>query len=135
MLKDFRKKGYLSKIALFFVAFAAVFSLTVQAKADTVQTKADIDVERAKGVCNYTVDGIDIETTPSMTLKVSYDDFFDKCYEEGERLIKIYLVVGAISELEGIEISEYKEEKDIYLQYQELENEVYGLFIKAETGF
>lgn len=74
MLKDFRKKGYLSRIALFFVAFAAVFSLTVQAKADTVQTKADIDVERAKGVCNYTVDGIDIETTPSMTLKVSYDD-------------------------------------------------------------
>ena len=56
------------------MAFAAVFSLTVQAKADTVQTKADIDVERAKGVCNYTVDGIDIETTPSMTLKVSYDD-------------------------------------------------------------
>lgn len=76
-----------------------------------------------------------LEEYCTQVLKVSYDDFFDKCYEEGERLIKIYLVVGAISELEGIEISEYKEEKDIYLQYQELENEVYGLFIKAETGF
>lgn len=68
-------------------------------------------------------------------LNISYDDFFDMCYEEGERLIKIYLVIGALSELEDIDISEYKEENDIYLQYQELENVVYAFFIKAETGF
>ncbi|MCI5500462.1 MAG: L,D-transpeptidase [Lachnospiraceae bacterium] len=83
MLKDFRKKEYLSKIALFFAAFAAVFSLTVQAKADTVQTKADITVERSKGVCNYTVDGIDIDATPSMTLKVSYED------EKGDSIVNL----------------------------------------------
>ena len=55
-------------------------------------------------------------------------------------------IVKNILEMEGLEKCkllniekyddiEYKEEKDIYLQYQELENEVYGLFIKAETGF
>lgn len=83
MLKNIKEKVHLSKIMLFFVTFAAIMSLAVQAKADTVQTKAGIDVERSKGVCNYTVDGIDIETTPSMTLKVSYKD------DNGENIVNL----------------------------------------------
>ncbi len=76
-----------------------------------------------------------LEEYCTQVLNVSYDDFFDMCYEEGVQYIKVYLLIGAIAELEGIDISEYKEEKDIYLQYQELENAVYALFVKAETGF
>ena len=73
----------------------------------------------------------------NQVLGISYDDFFDKCYEEGEKLIKKYLIVGAIAEIEKDKIKgvQYEEGKDIYYEYQQLENEVYALFIKAEDGF
>ena len=66
-------------------------------------------------------------------LKIPYDKFFEMCYEESELIIKTYLIIGAISEKEKF-TDEYNEE-NIYLQYQELENNVYSLFIKAEEGF
>lgn len=66
-------------------------------------------------------------------LGIPYYKFFEMCYEESELIIKTYLIIGAISEKEKF-TDEYNEE-NIYLQYQELENNVYSLFIKAEEGF
>lgn len=69
-------------------------------------------------------------------LNITYGELFNTCYYESEKLIKTYLIIGAIGELEKIEVDDiYSNDVDIYLLYQELENKVYELFITAEEGF
>lgn len=77
--------------------------------------------------------GLSLEEYIKEVLDVSYDDFFDICYEEGERIIKTYLIMGAIYNIEFKD--ESLEGENVYIQYQELENKVYSLFIEVETGF
>lgn len=70
-------------------------------------------------------------------LKISYDELFEKSYEESARIIKTYLVMGAIAykEFGDRQIEDEIDSDDLYAEYQELENQVYALFIKAEEGF
>lgn len=70
-------------------------------------------------------------------LKISYDELFEKSYEESARLIESYLVMGAIAykEFGNKEIKDEIDANELYAEYQEFENEVYALFIKAEKGF
>lgn len=70
-------------------------------------------------------------------LKISYDELFEKSYEESAKLIESYLIMGAIAykEFGYKEIKDEIDANDLYAQYQELENQVYALFIKAEEGF
>ncbi|MBD5087282.1 MAG: hypothetical protein HDT30_00500 [Clostridiales bacterium] len=70
-------------------------------------------------------------------LKISYDELFEKSYEESARIIKTYLVMGAIAykEFGDRQIEDEIDANDLYAEYQELENQVYALFIKAEKGF
>lgn len=70
-------------------------------------------------------------------LKISYDELFEKSYEESARLIESYLIMGAIAykEFGYKEIGNEKDANNLYEGYQELESEVYALFIKAEKGF
>ena len=79
-------------------------------------------------------------------LQMTEEEFFEKCYQEGEELIKNYLIVGAIAKKENLEVTEedieelsgvfekdfdeYSEEEKTYIQYQILENKVYKMFIK-----
>ena len=79
-------------------------------------------------------------------LQMTEEEFFEKCYQEGEELIKNYLIVGAIAKKENLEVTEedieelsgvfkkdfdeYSEEEKAYIQYQILENKVYKMFIK-----
>ncbi len=47
--------------------------------------------------------------------------------------MKAYLVIGAIAYANDF-FSDNTDD-DVYLEYQDLENRVYSLFIKAEQGF
>lgn len=78
--------------------------------------------------------GMDLTEYTENVLKITYDDFFELAYEEGERLIKTYLIIGAVS-YEEFGNEPYDSNEDIYYIYQELENTVYSVFIKAEDGF
>ena len=79
-----------------------------------------------------------LEEYCSIILKISYDDFFDFVYDESEYLIKTYLVIGAVA---FDELDEYTRdaiptnEQDIYNSYQEIENQVYDMFIHADDDF
>lgn len=71
-------------------------------------------------------------------LNVSYDEFFQQCYEEGESTIKTFLIIGAIAfnELERVEsIASPSDDQDIYYAYQKIENQVYGIFISTTDDF
>lgn len=79
-----------------------------------------------------------IEEYCEKNLQISYNDFFDKCYSEGEYLVKSYLVIGVIGELElkTILVDEnITSEQTIYTNYQMIENEVYKLFFRTEENF
>lgn len=74
----------------------------------------------------------------SIILKISYDDFFDFVYDESEYLIKTYLVIGVVAfdELdEHTRCAVPTNEQDIYNSYQEIENQVYDMFIHADDDF
>lgn len=93
-------------------------------------------------VNNYEADAflynMSLEEYCSSILGISYDDFFDFCYDEGEYLIKTYLVIGAIAlnELEGYTKEDIPtDEQDIYDSYQEIENQVYEIFINTDDDF
>lgn len=71
-----------------------------------------------------------LETYCENVLNIAYEDFYDFCYQEGERFIKTYLVIGAIA----YDMSPLNE--DITkLNYQDIENRVYNYFITAEENF
>ena len=67
-------------------------------------------------------------------LQVSTDEFFEECYKECEKLVKTYLVIGAIANIEFEEIK-LNDKSKVYSEYQSLENRVYSLFINAEKNF
>lgn len=79
-----------------------------------------------------------LEEYCSSILEISYDDFFDFCYDEGEHLIKTYLVICVVA---FDELSEHTRnnvptnEEDIYSSYQEIENQVYDIFINTDDDF
>ena len=79
-----------------------------------------------------------LEEYCSTILEISYDDFFDYCYDEGEYLIKTYLVIGVVA---FDELSEHTrnnvptDDEDIYISYQEIENQVYDIFINTDDDF
>lgn len=78
--------------------------------------------------------GMTLPEYAETVLKVSYDDFFELAYEEGNRLIETYLVIGAVYYDEFGDF-EYGTGEDIYYLYQMIENDVYSLFIKADENF
>lgn len=54
------------------MVFAMFFSFSANAKA--AEYKANVNTDRANGVCTYTLQGIDVTKTQSMITKVSYKD-------------------------------------------------------------
>lgn len=79
-----------------------------------------------------------LEDYCSKILEITYDDFFDFCYDEGEKLIKTYLVIGAVAfnELDESTRDDIPtDEQDIYSSYQEIENQVYDIFINTDDNF
>lgn len=106
---------------------------------DELINRSDFDISyNAVEICSLKVienyereaylHGMDLPEYAENILKISYDDFFKLAYEEGERKIETYLIIGAI----GYELFE---DNNIYYDYQELENTVYSVFIKAGDGF
>ena len=70
----------------------------------------------------------------------SEDQFFDYCYNESLKMIETYLVIGAITSLEGCSIEGYSStstysESEIYEFYVKLEGAFYNLFIQADENF
>lgn len=63
------------------------------------------------------------------------EQFYQHCYEEGEEAIKSFLVIGAIAEREFPNLARKPDSKNIYLQYQEIENAVYSYFIHTDKDF
>ncbi len=63
------------------------------------------------------------------------EQFYQKCYEEGEEAIKSFLVIGAVAEKEFPDLAQKTDDKNIYLQYQEIENAVYSYFIETDNDF
>lgn len=89
-------------------------------------------------------DGLTIEEYCEQELQTPYEDFFEICYEEGEQEIKNYLLIGAVAAREYGDVTEemIKEsfhdedgEEDIYRCYQDLEYDVYDIFIHTEEGY
>ncbi len=79
-----------------------------------------------------------LEEYCSKILEITYDDFFDFCYGEGEELIKTYLVIGVVAFNELDELTRGNiptDEQDIYSSYQEIENQVYDIFINTDDDF
>ena len=76
-----------------------------------------------------------LEDYCKQVLNMTYEDFFDMCYEKGEQEVKKYLVLGVIANNELNEKSEDILVEDIYLEYQNLENKVYDIFVDVEEGF
>ncbi len=75
----------------------------------------------------------DLEEYVQDGLHLTMDQFMEECTEKGKRAICEYLVIGCIAEKEGIRVDESI--NDIGKQYQELENEVFDLFIDADDDF
>lgn len=71
-MKNIKEKVFSGKLAVLLAVFAAVLSLSVQTNASAAGYSASAKADRANGTCSYTVSGIDMEATPSMTLNVSY---------------------------------------------------------------
>lgn len=65
-------------------------------------------------------------------LKLTEDQFLQKCITDGEKEIKKYLVIGAVANLENITIDS---QEDVEAKYQELENAVYESFFIVDEGF
>ena len=89
-------------------------------------------------------DGLTIEEYCEQELQIPYDDFFDMCYGKGEQEIKNYLLIGAVAAREYGDVTEemikesFSEEDgevDIYMCYQDLEHDVYDVFIHTEEGY
>lgn len=81
---------------------------------------------------------MNLEEYCSEILKITYDDFFDFCYDKGEELIKTYLVIGVVASNELNELTWDDiptDEQDIYSSYQEIENQVYDIFINTDDDF
>lgn len=81
---------------------------------------------------------LSLEEYCTEVLNVSSDEFFKQCYEEGENTIKTYLIIGAIAfnELGGVaSIVSPSDDQDIYYAYQEIENQVYSIFISTTDDF
>lgn len=85
--------------------------------------------------------GMPLEEYYNTQLNMTEDEFYQQCYNEGEKQIKWYLIVGAIAYAENIDVKSddinYEEngEASLYLEYQYLENKVYDMFVTAEEGF
>lgn len=83
--------------------------------------------------------GITLEEYCNRILEISYDKFFERCYEEGEYTIKSYLIIGAIAMLENISIADKEFPLDLAgesgIEYQVLENSFYDLFIVTDNEF
>lgn len=89
---------------------------------------------------------MELEEYIDQELQMTKKGFFDMCYNEGEKYIKSYLVVGAIAEKEALtvtkkditEFSDFRKDKSTnfsdeakaYISYQILENKVYDMFIE-----
>ena len=65
-------------------------------------------------------------------LNMTMDQFFELCLEKSRKTIENYLVMGAIAEIEGIEITKLD---DVNETFMNLENSVYDLFIDADEDF
>lgn len=80
---------------------------------------------------------LSLEEYCNEVLKISYNDFFDMCYLEGEILVKTYLIVGAVSYMEFQDelVQQNINEENIYENYMDLENRFYELFIFANPDF
>lgn len=70
-------------------------------------------------------------------LEIPYADFFQYCYEEGEQYVKSYLAVGAIGfiELDCSQNEQTSINADIFKAYQQIENQVFDLFITCDENF
>lgn len=109
---------------------------------ETAEFTMDSDV-----VANYAVDFVmsyekeaqlyelSLKEYCSQVLRVPYEQLFDICYSDAERQIKKYLLIGAIAYREFGNDMVYENNDDIYKHFQELENQMFSLFIKAEEGF
>ena len=80
---------------------------------------------------------LSLEEYCNEVLKISYNDFFDMCYLEGEILVKTYLIVGAVSYMEFQDelVQQNINGENIYENYMDLENRFYELFIFANPDF
>ena len=68
----------------------------------------------------------------SEELQLTEKQFLQRCYEEAEREIKKCLLIGTVAELEKIVVPEGE---DLNITYQELESEVYDLFMEVDSDF
>ena len=66
-------------------------------------------------------------------LEIPYEELFERCYKEGEYMIKYYLVIGTIAYME---FNDSINSGNFSLnEYQQIENAVFGLFIDTEENF
>lgn len=74
MLEKSKHRQKIKVLPMMFLAivFAVVFSLSANAKA--AEYAANVNTDRANGVCTYTLNGIDTTETQSMITKVTYTD-------------------------------------------------------------
>ena len=84
--------------------------------------------ENAELMFGYT----ELEAYVQEELNMTMDQFFETCLEKSRRTIENFLVIGAIAEIEGIEITKLD---DVNETFMNLENSVYDLFIDADEDF
>ncbi len=77
--------------------------------------------------------GLELDEYVEKRLGKNFDEFFEDCYSEGEEFVKTYLIMGAIYKKEFLD--EELEGENIYLNYQEIMNKVYSLFIHVDDNF
>lgn len=65
-------------------------------------------------------------------LKLTEQQFLQRCYADAENEVKKCLLIGAIAEREKVVVPEGE---DIYATYQNLENAVYELFMDVDPDF
>ena len=78
---------------------------------------------------------MDISQYRQKILGYTKEQFYETCYKEGEEAIKTFLIIGAIAEKEFPDLAREPDSKNIYLQYQEIENAVYSYFILTDKDF
>ena len=74
MLNQSRHKKNIKTLPVIFMVmiFAMVFTFKFSTKANAAEYSANVNTDRANGVCTYTLNGIDKDVTQSMIVKVTY---------------------------------------------------------------
>ena len=136
--KEDERKNFLEhlKIMAIFEARGEVMNYLIE-HSEFVLDEVEVAEYSKSKIYAYENEGImygydDLETYVQEGMNLTMDQFMENCVQESEYEMKKYLVIGAITQKEHMEV---ERSDDSYATYQKVENQFYSLFLKADDDF